>query len=170
MTAPRDFSGLQVALHWGIAGLIGVQLVFNRAVEADFDARMDGGTGQPGYGALLHVGVGLTILFLVLLRLAVRLARGAPEPPADNPRIILWLGMANHLALYALMLAMPLTGAIAWFGLREIAAELHEWGGVLMMVFVALHVLGALVEHFVFRQDTLSRMFGKALQAVPPSD
>lgn len=156
---PTRYSRLQIALHWGIAALILTQLVFNRGMERDFDAMMDGGSGGLSGWAILHMTVGISVLILATLRIFVRLTRGAPPPPADNPAFIIWSGHLNHFALYLLMFAMPLTGAFAWFGESDIAAELHEWGVLALQVVIFFHILGALMEHFVFKQDSLLRIF-----------
>ena len=50
---------------------------------------------------------------------------------------------------------MPLTGAIAWFGGLEMSAEIHELGRLVLIPLILLHIAGGLVEHFVFRNDTL---------------
>ena len=53
---------------------------------------------------------------------------------------------------------MPITGGVAWFLGVESAAEVHEIGKPLLIVFVALHVLGALYQHFVNRSKVMVRM------------
>ena len=159
---PRNLSGysrLQIALHWIIVGLIGTQLLLNDGMQQSFDDRMHGSIGADGSWAALHMIIGIGIFALAALRLTVRLTRGAPPPPADNPALVTWAGILNHLALYLLMFAMPLTGAIAWFGFSDIAAELHEFGRPILIALIALHVFGALVEHLVLGQNTLLRMF-----------
>ncbi|TGD97785.1 cytochrome b [Methylobacterium nonmethylotrophicum] len=58
----------------------------------------------------LHRPVGLLILVLALLRLAYRQRHAPPPLPADLP---LWqrrAAHASHVALYGLMLALPLIG------------------------------------------------------------
>ena len=84
---------------------------------------------------------------------------GGPQPIAQIGRSQGQGARANGLALYLLMCAMPLTGAIAWFGFSDIAAELHELGRPILIALIALHVFGALVEHLVLGQNTLLRMF-----------
>jgi cytochrome b561 len=57
-----------------------------------------------------------------------------------------------------MIFAMPLTGLIAWFGASATSATLHEIGRLILIVLIGLHILGALVEQFVFRHATLRRM------------
>lgn len=164
VAAPRPpilcgYSRAQIALHWVIVALIGTQLLLNDGMQKAFNARMNGALVEAGSWAALHITIGIGIFVLAAIRLAVRLTRGAPPPAAHNPAIITLAGILNHLALYLLLFAMPLTGAIAWFGFNDIAAELHEYGRLILIALIILHVLGALAEHFVFGQNTLLRMF-----------
>lgn len=158
MPAPRGYSKIQIALHWTIAVLVLLQLFVNEDMQRAFNDRLEGGQLGASSGALLHIVVGLTVLALALLRLTIRLVRGAPPPHASNPAIVNWLGHATHFLLYGFIILMPLTGAIAWFFGVEFSAKLHEIGRLVLIPAISLHVLGALVEHFVFRNDSLRRM------------
>jgi cytochrome b561 len=154
----KGYSLTQIVLHWTIAALVIFQLVFNKPMQEAFDDRLDGETTDAMAGALVHAGVGITILLLAVIRLAIRLTRGAPPVHHDKPEIINWLGYATHALLYGFIFAMPLTGAVAWFLGVEFSAELHETGRLVLIPVIGLHVLGALAEHFVFRNDSLTRM------------
>ena len=156
--APAGYSWLQIALHWTIAGLIVFQLVYNAPMQAAFDNRLEGADAAPGGGALVHIVVGSAVLLLATLRLAVRLVRGAPPAHADNPPLVIWVGHATHFALYVMIFAMPITGLIAWFAGAAVVAQVHEIGRLVLIGLIGLHVLGALAEHFVFRNDGLVRM------------
>ena len=159
MTARTGYLRAQIALHWVVVALVGVQLVLNDGMQQAFDDRMDGKASADGAWATLHIAVGIRVLVLAALRLGLRLTRGAPPPPEDNPAIVKWAGTLTHVALYLMLFAMPLSGATAWFGQSEIAAELHEYGRLVLIALIGLHVLGALTEHFVLGQNTLLRMF-----------
>lgn len=158
MPQPKGYSPIQVTLHWTIAALVIFQLLVNEAMQHAFADRLDGERIEEMGGALLHMGVGISVLVLAVLRLAIRIIRGVPPPHDDAPRVLGWLGLATHILLYGFIFAMPLTGAIAWFFGIEASAELHELGRLILIPAIGLHVLGALVEHFVFRNDTLKRM------------
>ena len=135
-----------------------MQLVYNEPMQQAFDDRIDGERSPLDPGALFHIVVGSTVLALAALRLFVRLWRGAPPPHADKPRVVAWAGQATHAALYVMIFAMPLTGLLAWFAGAESFAQLHETGRLFLIGLIGLHVLGALAEHFVFRNDGLLRM------------
>lgn len=129
----------------------------------------------------LHKASGLTVLVLSLARIAWRMTWRAPAQPAGMSPLEVFAAKATHLAFYALMLAMPLTGWImasagkkplSWFGLfdwpklpvtREsplygIAHEGHELLGWLTLALVVLHVGAALRHHFVLKDNVLRRM------------
>lgn len=152
------YSTFQIVLHWSIAALVIFQLVFNEPMQKAFDDRIDGEASDDFAGAALHIAVGLTVLALALLRLVVRFYRGAPPAHRDKHPLLLWIGYATHFLLYVFIIAMPVTGAIAWFGWVEASAEIHEIGRLVLIPLIGLHVLGGLAEHFVFRNDSLVRM------------
>lgn len=156
--APEGYSRLQIILHWTIAALVLSQLLVNEDVQDAFKDRSEGEPFDGETGALLHIGVGVTILTLTVIRLIVRLWRGAPEPHKTNPPLANLAGVVTHILLYTFLFVMPLTGAIAWFGGVELSAELHELGRLILIPLIALHIIGALAEHFVFRTNALMRM------------
>lgn len=160
MPQPKNYSTVQIVLHWTIAALVIFQLFVNQSMQHAFADRLDGDAVDDMDGALLHMVVGSTVLALALVRLVIRLVRGTPSPYPGTPAILNWLGHAVHILLYGFIFLMPLTGALAWFGGLELAAEGHELGRLILVPAIGLHVMGALAEHFVFRNDTLKRMLG----------
>ena len=158
MPQPKGYSRIQIVLHWTIAALVIFQLFVNEAMQHAFSDRLDGGPIDEFGGAILHISVGVTVLVLGAIRLAIRAFRGAPAPYKDTPAILAWLGHATHFLLYGFIFAMPLTGAVAWFFGVEFSAELHEIGRLVLVPAIGFHIIGALAEHFVFRNDTLKRM------------
>ena len=158
MAPPKGYSTIQIVLHWTIAALVIFQLFINEGMQRAFSDRLDGGEIDAFGQALLHIVVGMTVLGLAAIRLAIRVVRGAPAGHTEAPAVLRWLGLATHILLYGFIFAMPLTGAFAWFFGVEFAAELHELGRLVLVPAIGFHILGALAEHFVFRNDTLRRM------------
>lgn len=154
------YSGLQVALHWSIAALVVFQLVVNDAMPDAFHKRLDNEllNDHEGLFSTIHVTVGVTILILALARVAARLALGAPPVHRDKPIALVYLAYVTHFALYGFILLMPIAGAIAWLGKVEDVGHVHAFAGTILIPLIALHVAGALTEHFFFRNDTLKRM------------
>lgn len=102
MTPSPRFTLPARLLHWSMAVLILAMLLIGVAMV----------TSLADYHVLvsLHRPLGILILVLALLRLANRWRHAPPPLPADLP---LWqrrAAHASHVALYALMLAMPLVG------------------------------------------------------------
>ena len=69
-------------------------------------------TAGPAYLILLklHRPLGFAILVLVLVRLPLRLATGAPPSPADLPPMQKRIACGSHVLLYLALFAMPLIG------------------------------------------------------------
>jgi cytochrome b561 len=162
--SPAGYSWLQIVLHWTIAALIIFQLLVNRGMQDAFDDMMDGDLIDSGTWAALHITVGVTVLVLGIMRVVTRLRYGAPPPERRRPLLLNWLATATHLALYGFIFLMPITGALAWFGQSEMSAEVHEFARLLFIGLILVHVAGAFVEQFVFRNDTIIRMLKPARQ------
>jgi cytochrome b561 len=160
-SAPRSYSSLQIALHWTIAALVVFQLLVHDGMVDAFEASMHGEPvgGNIGW-AYLHIGVGVSVLLLAIVRLTVRLNRGAPPVHHDKPEFLVWLAYTTHILLYTFIFLMPLSGAIAWFFELDFSAGIHVLAKNILIPLVTLHVVGALTEHFVLKNDTLVRMLG----------
>jgi cytochrome b561 len=100
---PIRFTPLQRLLHWVMAACIIAMFFIGAGMVS---------TIMPDYLALftIHKSLGITILVLVLIRLAVRARYGAPPLPADLPEPMKLAAHLSHYALYGLMIAMPLLG------------------------------------------------------------
>lgn len=155
---PSHYSRAQIALHWVVFLLIALQYLFHDAILEAWDTLRDG--GEIAFSPLVaaHVFGGLLILALVLWRLALRLTRGAPPLPEEEPAPLKLIAQLTHLGLYALMLLMPVTGALAWFGGIGSMADVHGLLRLLLLALVALHVAGALYQQLVLKTDIMSRM------------
>lgn len=158
----KGYSDLQVALHWIIAALVVLQtFVTNEGMGALADSMDEEGAALSLWDQILadlHISFGVTIFLLALVRLGVRWRRGAPPLPADEPRIMRLSAHAVHVALYALIILMPITGALAWYFGIEQADQLHSLGENTIIVIVGLHIAGALYQHFIAKTDVLKRM------------
>ncbi len=99
----RHFTVTQRVIHWVMAVAILAMLFIGVGMVS---------TVMPDYLTLvsIHRPLGIAILLLVLLRIVVRLVAGSPGLPADLPAPMKIAAHLSHLALYALMIAMPLLG------------------------------------------------------------
>ncbi len=127
-----------------------------------------------------HKSIGLLILVLVLLRLLWRWSNPVPRLPATLPAAERLAARASHAALYALMIAQPLSGWVInsaanipfrvfwWFplpaltapdkALEETAKQVHFGLFIALAAIVAVHIAAALRHHYCKRNDVLVRM------------
>ncbi|MFN3994130.1 MAG: cytochrome b [Tabrizicola flagellatus] len=153
MKTTTGYSGIQIVLHWLVAVLLALAWFTGEGANAALERVEEGGTA----GFVPHVALGLAILALAVLRVVVRLGRGAPEPAGAvgslQARAAGWM----HLALYVLMIAVPLGGISAWFlGLET--GEIHGLFANLLMVLALGHAALAIYHQVVLKDGTLTRM------------
>ena len=126
----------------------------------------------------LHKSLGLTVLALIVLRILWRITHTPPAALSSYKAIEKKVATATHHSLYLLMLAVPVTGLIMainskygvkWFGIDVIAGLdnkpvrdffecTHEFVGIVLLVLIGIHLLGALKHKFIDKYDTMSRM------------
>jgi cytochrome b561 len=116
---PRDvivrYTRTAIALHWLIALVILVQIPFGWSLE-----EIPTGTPARGWYVNLHKSVGITLGLVIVLRACWRWFHPAPALPDWMPRWQRLGASASHVALYACMLIMPLTGYVA--------SNFSKWG------------------------------------------
>jgi cytochrome b561 len=126
----------------------------------------------------LHKSIGVTLFALIVIRILWRLAHRPPALLASYKAIERKIAAGAHHLLYLLMIALPLSGVIMainskygikWFGIsfisgtdnkpaRDFWVEVHEVIGVILLVIVIVHILGALKHKFIDKDETLRRM------------
>lgn len=156
--SPKGYSALQIGLHWIVAALIVVNLVFEDLIKTGWRAIEQGGAPIYDTGALAHIGIGVAVLAFAIWRLVLRFTRGVPDAPAGVSPAVRLAGHAGHVALYALMIGVPVIGLLAWFGASEDLAELHELGKPLFILFILAHVGAALWHQFIRKDGLMNRM------------
>ena len=171
---PARYGSLSIGLHWlTLVVLIGVYACINLT-----DLYPKGSAPREALKTW-HFMLGLTVLLLVALRLVNLLAGASPVVHPPLPRWQRQLASAMHIALYALMLAMPMLGwlllsaagkPVPFFGAqlpallaenKDLAGQLkevHETIGTIGYFLIGAHALAALFHHYVTRDNTLVRM------------
>ena len=163
-----------ITLHWAVALLI--------FATFPLGIYMHGLLLSPGKLRLYsyHKWIGATIFLLAMLRVSWRIGHRPPTLPATMPNWEKLAGHTVHYLLYALILAIPLSGWLmssakgvqtVWFGvlpLPDLLAKNKETGNLLegvhkglnllMSGLVLAHVGAALKHHFIERDDILARM------------
>lgn len=169
------YGTLSIGLHW-------LMLLLLVAVYATMELREIYPKGSDPREAMKtwHFMLGLVVLGLVGLRVLVRMTSGAVPRIAPAPAKLQQLSAAGiHLALYALMIGLPLLGwlilsaagkPIPFFGLqlpalieenKDLAKQLkevHEVGGTVGYILVGVHAVAALVHHYLTKDNTLLRI------------
>lgn len=166
--------GLLVFLHWAtallIALVIGIAFVREGVEEKALRATLMN----------IHRSIGLTVALLAMARIVVRLAHRPLPPTADMPPLARLAAELAHLALYVLLMALPLIGwalssangkPVTYFGLVDLPplvgqdedladdlAEYHENAAWLLIGLVGVHAAAALHHHFVRRDNVLRAM------------
>lgn len=156
------YSPMQVILHWSVVVLVAFQFLAHDGIEASWRAFVRGGQVVDADAttlAWLHVAAGILTFSLVLARIYLRLVRGAPPPPPDEPRLLKIVSEAVHGSIYVLLLLLPISGSVAWFLGVDGAAGAHGILTNLLLAAIVLHIAGALFQHFIRRSDVLMRMF-----------
>jgi cytochrome b561 len=168
------YGALSVGFHW----LMVILLV---AVYACMELRDFFPKGSDTREAMKtwHYMLGLSVLVLAAVRLVANMLDRAP---GITPMPAKWQTLsahAMHIALYVLMLGLPLLGwlllsasgaSIPFFGLQlpallgkdkdaaDLIKEVHETGATIGYFLIGAHAAAALFHHYVMRDDTLRRM------------
>ena len=176
------YSAGAIVLHWAIAVLI-----TSNVVLAFYTAGLPRSERPPLI--MTHAAIGLTVLFLSVMRIIWRLTH--PAPPLA-PWLKPWerrLAHSVHAAFYLLIVSVPLMGwfmasargrTVSIFGLFNVSPlplpataapifqEVHVTLAYLMIGLVALHVAGALKHQLITQDHELARMWVGRGQ--PPRD
>jgi cytochrome b561 len=169
----QRYNRVSIALHWLIA-----LLIFCTFPLGLYMADLPLSPQKLQYYSW-HKWIGVTIFFLVLVRLFWR-ASHKPPAPVPMPRWQLLVSEAVHYGLYVLMVIVPSSGWLMssahgfqtiWFGvvplpdlleknhdLAETLETVHELLNYGMLALVALHVAAALKHQFIEKDRLLSRM------------
>ena len=173
-TGNNAYTATAIGLHWIVTALIAAAFVIG-SYAVDLQV-------SPHKLKLFswHKWVGVTIALLALARIGWRLYRPAPGLPAGMPGWERAAATASHLLLYALMLAVPVSGwlmssaagfPVVYFGVvplpdlvtknKELAEALktvHYGLNTTLLALIALHAAAALKHHFLDRDAVLTRM------------
>lgn len=175
---PTRYSPAARRLHWAVAAFVlcliplGLYMVA-RGEATNFDA-------VTGSLYSLHKLLGFIVLWLIVLRVLVRVRRGAPPPVATLTPFERAASHAVHAGLYLLLLIVPLLGwagisaypALNVFGLFDLPAilppdealakrilGLHGLLAQLLGLLAALHIAAALRHRFIKRDGVMRRMW-----------
>jgi len=103
MTTQPRFAAASRLLHWLMAPMIIAMLFIGVGMAASVARRYD-------LLVSIHRPLGIAILVLCVVRIVNRFISPPPDLPDTVPSLQRFAAKASHIALYALMLIMPLVG------------------------------------------------------------
>ena len=161
-------------LHWLVAA--GLAVVLYLGLE---QAGMERGPEKLEL-RVIHGSIALLILVTMIVRIVWRLMNDVPAHPEGMPGWQRAAATAVHWLLYVAVFAQLVSGPvtiatggreISFFGLfsfglpvaeseeaHHLWEEIHEFTWKIVAAAVVLHVVGALYNHFVLKNDVLRRM------------
>jgi cytochrome b561 len=174
----QRYGAVAIVLHWLMAAiliaLLALGLYMVSLPDVGFDTRKI-------TLILYHKQIGLLALALAALRLAWRVGNALPSLAETLPTWQKVIARLVHLFFYALMLALPISGwlmssaagiPVPLFGLFnlpdlvpydevlfEAFVAIHRWLGYALVGCIVLHAGAALRHHFLFKDETLRKMW-----------
>ncbi|HEC59247.1 hypothetical protein LCGC14_0505260 [marine sediment metagenome] len=160
-------------LHWAMAFIIISMLCLGSSMIQSLDTwQME--------AVKLHKSFGIVALILVIVRLFNKLISKSPPLPNDLPKWQKFAAHVTHFSLYALMLAMPISGwlmqsadgrEVSLFNLitlpqlihadikmYSLFREIHGYVASLFFLILFMHIGAALYHGLVRRDGVLSSM------------
>ncbi|SFJ94611.1 cytochrome b/b6 domain-containing protein [Celeribacter neptunius] len=186
-TATR-YGAIARFFHWTIALLLLTDLVLGLIGENTPRNAETAGQLQTLYS--VHKTIGVSVLFLAVLRVIWALVQPRPVPVHPERKAETILAETIHWALYGAIFVMPLSGwvihsaesgfaPILWpFGqnlpfvpksdeIAHMAGAVHGLSALVIYAAVALHVAGALKHAIIDRDGVLARMLSGAEAGTP---
>lgn len=181
MELAQPYDAVSRMFHWLIVALVLAQITIALILPSILPKSKEDSI------AVWHLANGSTILLVMLLRFAWRLAHPMPPAPADLSPGLRVLARATHWAFYLVLILLPLMGWLAanaygttprLLGLiplprliasDQAAAEMiggaHKVVATLLFALIAVHVSGALYHALVKRDGVIWRMVPGRTQA-----
>lgn len=169
-----EFGSLAKALHWLVA--VGLLVLIYLGLE---QAGLERGPEKSEI-RFIHASIAMTVLFLMTIRIIWRFLNDIPAHPDGMAAWQRLTASVVHWGLYAAVFLQLVSGsmtvatggnALPFFGLfsiplpvaensdnHEFWEEIHEFAWIIVAVLIAVHVLGAIYNHFIAKNDVLRRM------------
>lgn len=169
-----EYGSLAKMLHWVIA--VGLLALIYLGLE---QAGMESGDERSGL-RFIHASIATITLILMTVRIAWRFLNEVPQSPVGTPAWQRAISSIVHWGLYITVFAQLIVGALMngtagrglpVFGLFTIPVpvaenhdahewweEVHEVAWIPIAVLLSIHVLAALYNHFIAKNDVLRRM------------
>lgn len=171
------FGAITKTFHWLIFILITTQLYLIWMFETL--SKEDPSRGQYMF---FHKAVGATVLMVAILWIIWRWFNVLPAPKPSRDSWQHKLAKFTHTCLLIGIVILPLSGAlmslsagraIDWFGIFTIPVfsfvpqsealagffkSTHQLIAFVLVTLVGLHIVGALIHHFIYKDNVMRRM------------
>lgn len=169
-----EFGSLAKSLHWLVA--TGLFVLVYLGLE---QAGLERGDEKSNI-RFIHASIALAVFFLMTIRIVWRFMNDGPAHPDGMPSWQRLGASVVHWGLYMAVFAQLASGAMTvatggralpFFGLFSISLpvdenrdnhefweETHEFAWKIVAVLVIVHVLGAIYNHFIAKNDVMRRM------------
>lgn len=166
-----EYGLISKVLHWLSAILLFIQIPLGfYLVDLDF------GEERITFENI-HIILGLTIFYLVIIRLIKNIINPTPKLDASIFKGQKILAKMNHVLLYVTILSITISGILKKlfngeiliiffkkiklndnFELAEIFYDVHVFSNYLMISLIALHVLAVIIHKFFFNDNLLKKI------------
>ena len=161
MSTAKTYSKTQIILHWLIVMMVLFQYLFHDSIGELWRGRASGALPDVPTPDI-HVAMGIAIFVLMIWRVWLLVRNGAPASSGKESRVAHIFARAVQGLIYLSLFVLPLSGSVAWFLGIDSAIVVHEVIKNLLLLLIAVHIAGALAQHFVFKTDALMKMLGRA--------
>ena len=126
----------------------------------------------------IHVTVGLSIFYLVILRLVYKIFNPTPRLEPSVFKGQKFLAKLNHVMLYVTILSITISGILKKlfngetltiifkkikiqdnFELGELFYDIHVISNYVLIVLIIIHILAVITHKLFFNDNLLKRMF-----------
>ena len=167
-----EYGLISKLLHWISAVLLFIQIPLGFYL-VDLDFGPERLTIED-----IHVTVGLSIFYLVILRLLYKIFNPTPRLEPSVFKGQKFLAKLNHVMLYVTILSVTISGILKKlfngetlmiifkkikiqdnFELSELFYDIHVISSYVLIVLIIIHILAVITHKLFFNDNLLKRMF-----------
>ena len=167
-----EYGIISKALHWLSAIILFIQIPLGfYLVDLDFGEQRINLEN-------IHIVIGLSIFYLVILRLFIKIINPTPKLEPSIFKGQKFLAKLNHILLYVTILSITISGILKKlymgeklnflffkygfendnFVLADAFYEVHIYANYLLIALLILHILAVIVHHFLFKDKILDKI------------
>jgi cytochrome b561 len=167
-----EYGLISKLLHWISAILLFIQIPLGFYL-VDLDFGPERLTAED-----IHVTVGLSVFYLVILRLLYKIFNPTPRLEPSVFKGQKFLAKLNHIMLYVTILSITISGILKKlfngetltiifkkikiqdnFELGELFYDIHVISNYVLIVLIIIHILAVITHKLFFNDNLLKRMF-----------